>query len=159
MDGLLRSRALHGKLAGLPGESCGRKREKSSSSRASPGNVQEKGGSRTGRRAVDGDVAVNFDASKMGPARDGDRVDAGGGTERLRSLIPDDHMGFAVALLSAKTFPALSLAQAPQRSIGYPTVNSSFTRDPAGNVTLTSPPLRSARSGVGCTTVGFSKVL
>ncbi len=54
------------------------------------GNVQEKGGSRTGRRAVDGDVAVDLDASEKGPARDGDRVDAGGSTERLGSLIPDD---------------------------------------------------------------------
>ena len=54
------------------------------------GNVQEKGGSRTGRRAVDGDVAVDLDAPEKGPARDGDRVDAGDGTERLGSLIPDD---------------------------------------------------------------------
>ena len=54
------------------------------------GNVQEKGGSRTGRRAVDGDVAVYLDAPEKGPARDGDRVDAGDGTERFGSLIPDD---------------------------------------------------------------------
>src|SRR5579863_140004 len=54
------------------------------------GNVQEKSGSRTGGRAVDRDVAVDFDASKKGPARDGDRVDAGGGADRLGSLIPDD---------------------------------------------------------------------
>ena len=54
------------------------------------GNVQEKGRSWTGRRAVDGDVAVDSDASKKGPARDRDRVDAGDGTERLGSLIPDD---------------------------------------------------------------------
>ena len=53
------------------------------------GNVQEPGGSRTGRCAVDGDVAVYADAPEKRPACDGDRVDAGGGTERLGSLIPD----------------------------------------------------------------------
>src|SRR5882757_2483626 len=52
-------------------------------------NAQEKGGSRTGRRAGDGDVAVYGDAPEKGPARDGDRVDTGDGTERLGSLIPD----------------------------------------------------------------------
>src|SRR5580658_60621 len=54
------------------------------------GNVQEPGGSWTGRRAVDGDVAVHADAPEKWPARDGDRVDAGGGTKRFGSLIPDD---------------------------------------------------------------------
>src|SRR6185503_2594001 len=53
------------------------------------GNVQEPGGSRAGRRADDGDVAVYADAPEKGPARDGDRVDSRGGTERLGSLIPD----------------------------------------------------------------------
>src|SRR6202034_793170 len=52
-------------------------------------NVQQPGRSRAGRRAVDGDVAVYADAPEKRPARDGDRVDAGGGTKRLGSLIPD----------------------------------------------------------------------
>src|SRR5581483_113777 len=54
------------------------------------GDGQEPAGNRTGRRAIDRDVAVYLDVPEKGPARDGDRLDAGGGTERLGSLIPDD---------------------------------------------------------------------
>jgi len=54
------------------------------------GDVQEPGGSRTGRRAVDGDVAVDHNVPEQRPARDGDRLDARGGTECLGSLVPDD---------------------------------------------------------------------
>src|SRR5438270_3201235 len=53
------------------------------------GNIQEPCGSRTRRRAVDGDIAVYADAPQKGPARDGDRVNPGHGTERLGSLIPE----------------------------------------------------------------------